>query len=74
MTRRIVIDGLILTCIHADLGLCEHCQAEYDENPAEYLEYGDHPAGIERWRELTAEIAADRARESTIPPNPDIPF
>ena len=40
-----------LTCIHclaADMtGMCDDCQAEYDEDPSAWYEFGFHPRGIE---------------------------
>jgi hypothetical protein len=50
-----------ITCVHVAAGLCKSCQAEYDEDPSAYWEYGDHPAGLARWRDLCAEIAAEVA-------------
>jgi hypothetical protein len=50
-----------LTCVHAAAGLCPRCRADHDEDPGAWLEYGDHPAGLERWRRLLEEIAADAA-------------
>jgi len=49
-------------CIHGDgKTLCPDCQAGYDVDPEAYDEYGDHPAGLERWRALQEEIARDAA-------------
>jgi hypothetical protein len=63
------------TCIHAAHGLCERCQDEYDEDPDAYLEYGDYLDGLERWRKLQAEIAAERELEpAERVQNADIPF
>src|SRR5262249_53714744 len=58
------------TCIHAARGPCPACQAEYDEDPQAYLEYGDHPQGLANWRALQAEMAAGAA-EAVPPPVPD---
>ena len=65
-----------LTCIHAPHGLCELCRAAYDEDPAAYLEFGDHPEGLRRWRE---EQEAMRAWQEANPPQPlrvddEVPF
>lgn len=60
-------------CIHGDgTNLCADCQADYDYDPLAYVEYGNHPDGIERWRELQAEMAAmpiqdPSAIDATIP-------
>ncbi len=66
-------------CIHSHDGrsLCAACQEEYDIDPSAYDEFGQHPAGIENFRHLEEEIAADAAREAALPPGePDsnIPF
>jgi hypothetical protein len=53
-----------LTCIHAAAGLCKSCRAQYDEDPGAFVEYGDHPAGLGRWRRLLEEIAAGATRAS----------
>lgn len=50
-----------LTCIHAPIGLCESCQRDYDEDPSSWHEFGNHAAGIERWKALQAEVLADAA-------------
>ena len=50
-----------LTCIHAQHGLCPACQAEYDADKEAWLEYGNHPAGLARWRAELEAIAADQA-------------
>jgi hypothetical protein len=45
-------------CIHGDgKSLCPACQEAWDTDPESYLEYGDHPAGIQRWHELCEEMA-----------------
>lgn len=46
-----------ITCVHAAAGLCPQCRADFDEDPQAYLEYGDHPAGLERYRALLEEMA-----------------
>ena len=55
-----------MTCIHATAGLCPACQAEYDYDPDAYLEYGDHPAGLARWRALQEDIAHDACQPTII--------
>jgi hypothetical protein len=56
-----------LTCIHSPAGLCESCREDYDADPSAWVEFGNHNEGLRRWRELQAEIAADR-RDA--PPEP----
>jgi hypothetical protein len=51
-----VVGGIPATCIHQPTGLCPACQAEYDEDPVAWMEYGDHPAGLANWRALQAEM------------------
>jgi hypothetical protein len=68
-----------LTCVHSIAGLCPACQAEYDEDALAFLEFGAHPAGLRRYRELLDEIAADQKRErrAEAGPYPDegeVPF
>ncbi len=65
-----------LNCIHTEtgVGLCEQCQADYDEDPMAYVEFGYHPEGIRRWREEEASILADRVVPFTTPVDQDIPF
>jgi hypothetical protein len=48
-----------LTCIHAESGLCPRCIEEYRYDPDSYLEFGDHPAGLARFRQLQAELARE---------------
>lgn len=58
-------------------GLCEDCQAEYDEDPSAYEEYGPHQQGERNWAALQAELAADNVRDNTMPErglDPDFPF
>lgn len=43
-------------CIHSDSGLCEACQADYDEDPAAWIEFGDHIAGLAAWKALQKEM------------------
>jgi hypothetical protein len=47
-----------LTCVHAESGLCDACQADYDEDPESWEEFGSHPAGIANWEALQAEMRA----------------
>lgn len=70
-----------LTCIHAtsagSAGLCDQCYADYQEDPEAFLEFGDHPEGLARWRELQAEMSEYAARQAALPttaPDPTIPF
>lgn len=72
---------VFLTCIHAQVGLCRECQDEYDYDPESYVEFGDHPEGLLRWRSLQEEIAEFNRRRAEIPardatsPTPnEIPF
>ncbi len=61
MTRKIIHQGVVLTCTHmpADVtGFCPACQADFDAEPLEYLEFGYHAAGEQRFAELQAELAA----------------
>lgn len=46
-------------CIHQERGLCPACQADYDQDPQAFEEYGDHPAGLERWNRELQDILAD---------------
>jgi hypothetical protein len=66
-----------LTCIHSKMGLCESCQADYDADPAAWVEYGDHPAGIAAWQALQEEMDREMGRaraEPVPPPDPTVPF
>lgn len=68
-----------MTCIHRESGLCPACQADFDADPEAWVEFGDHPAGIERWEALQAELregARDEARQTERHEQayPDIPF
>lgn len=68
-----------LTCVHmADLqpGLCPDCQADYEEDTEAYHEFGDHPAGIERWKELEADLANRHEADPSIPgvTDDELPF
>lgn len=66
-------------CIHTGgTSLCSACKESYDADPAAWEEYGDHPAGIERWRQERETMARfDRARfdsERLAEPDQDVPF
>lgn len=45
-------------CIHATdtAPLCPECLADATEDPLAWEEYGNHTAGLERWRELQREM------------------
>jgi hypothetical protein len=66
------------TCIHQSEGLCPTCQADHDEDPLAWAEFGNHPQGIANWHALQAELEAYRAahpeRELTEEEMADIPF
>jgi len=53
-----------MTCIHSTTGLCPDCQANHDEDPTAWMEYGNHPDGIARWKALQEEMAAEAAAEA----------
>jgi hypothetical protein len=66
-------------CIHTDgKGLCQDCLAEFAADPEAYLEYGEHPAGIERWRAVQEEMAAHAIQAEAARlaggSDPEIPF
>lgn len=68
-----------MTCIHQPKGLCPACEQEYQIDPDAWIEFGDHPDGIQRWKDLQAEMEQDRlnamAGESGPSTNdPDVPF
>lgn len=66
-----------LTCIHAVKGLCDTCQADYDTDPAAYIEFGDHPQGIANWKAEQARIEEWNAAQPQAPSDMDdtsIPF
>jgi hypothetical protein len=68
-----------LSCIHAARGLCPACRAAYEEDESAWHEFGDHPAGIARWREeqrLWAEYEAERRGTEAAPAADDseIPY
>ncbi len=70
-------DDSCLTCIHREQGLCESCQAEYDEDPEAFEEFGRHPEGMRRWAELEAEMEASRLAHADREPiaiDPDMPW
>lgn len=52
-----------VTCIHfkatpvpGSHNLCSNCLAAYQDDPESYLEFGDHPDGIQNWLDLEAEM------------------
>lgn len=54
--------------------LCPKCQAEFDEDTSAYEEFGEHPDGQQRWRQLREEMATE-ADEGCSPEDWDgIPF
>lgn len=61
-----------MTCIHSTTGLCPACQADHDEDPAAWLEFGEHTDGIRRWEELQAEMDAREPAEPVA--SGDYPF
>lgn len=66
-----------ITCFHASLGLCSECQAEHDEDPQAWIEYGPHPDGNARWESLQGEIAQaadDRANWNAADQDASVPF
>ena len=65
---------MTLTCIHFTDGLCPACQADYDDDPSAWLEYGEHTAGITRWQELQAEMKAALAEPAPEIDWTDVPF
>jgi hypothetical protein len=46
------------TCVHCCDGLCPVCQAQFEEDPDSWIQFGDHPAGIANWEALCAEMRA----------------
>jgi hypothetical protein len=59
-------------CTHQPDGpLCQKCQADADEDPLAWSEYGNHPAGLERFRREQAEYEAERAALGEPDPLPD---
>lgn len=64
------------SCIHSDgKGLCAACQLEFATDPESWLEFGDHPDGLERWRRLQVDIGEGCIGGSSVPlPDQDIPF
>lgn len=65
-------------CIHGDgQSLCQSCREQYEYDAESYIEVGDHPEGLARWREIQEGIAADAERARNEPPSepdPNIPF
>ena len=67
------------TCVHQPRGLCPECQRDADEDPEAWTEFGRHPDGIRRARELEEEmrVEAERQRaEDSLPArdDSDIPY
>ena len=48
-------------CNHRIDGLCPACQADHDEDPSAWEEYGNHPQGQANWQALLDDIAAEAA-------------
>lgn len=63
-----------MTCAHSEAGLCPACRADYDEDPAAWLEYGDHPAGIAAWEALRREMEAEADRPPAAMGADDVPL
>jgi len=68
-----------LTCIHASEGLCRHCRLDYEHDPVAFEEFGEHPAGIRRWKETLEQIAGEalwqqRYEIGPVPLDPELPF
>jgi hypothetical protein len=66
-----------MTCIHTTEGLCPACEEEYLEDPGAWLEFGNHQEGIENWKRVQEEMAADAELREMARPTPqddDIPF
>ena len=67
-----------LTCIHQPLGvqgLCYECELEYLEDPSGWMEFGDHPDGLQRWEMLKQEMIRRRNEPNVVEYNDeDIPF
>ncbi len=66
-------------CIHRTDGeLCKECYKEAVGDPEAWEEFGNHPAGIENWRRLQAEMDRYAEECNAIPREPasegDIPF
>jgi hypothetical protein len=60
-----------MICTRRDSGLCSACQADYDEDPLAWIEFGDHPAGQSRW---AVEVAAAAACPAPSPDQTDYPY
>jgi hypothetical protein len=60
---------MILTCDHRDLGLCESCRADYEEDPQALEAELQAEAAAERVRleRLAAEPAPEPYRDDEIP-------
>jgi len=44
----------VITCVHAERGLCPRCLRDWRDSPGGYVLYGEHPRGIERREALMA--------------------
>ena len=63
------------TCIHQPRGLCPQCQADRDEDPVAWLEFGAHTDGLRQLADLQAEIdTADDRPQQPMSQGSDIPF
>jgi hypothetical protein len=56
-------NGNNLPCIHAEHGLCPLCRRDCAADPQAFLEYGDHPAGQERWQALLEELRQEERED-----------
>lgn len=63
-----------LTCLHASAGLCPACLDESLSDPDAWFEFGNHPAGLARWRRLEDEISQERVNLDDFPDLDDLPF
>jgi hypothetical protein len=59
-----------ITCIHAQHGLCPKCQADYDQDPQAYVEFGQHPQGEANWRQERDQMLIDKGIDPTSCPEP----
>lgn len=58
-----------LTCVHREPGtegLCGQCQADYEEDPSAWIEFGPHPAGQENLHRLQEEMNEEATAERTL--------
>ncbi len=61
-------------CHHADGGMCVECQADHDEDPTAYAEYGPHAEGDRRWAAVMAEWHAYATSRPVAEPDENLPF